>query len=213
MPKLSEKGVAQIWLFVLLVVGLAVGLYLVQTRTNLLPKAYENQTAIVESSVSCVPGTTDLQTISARWQDSSAASYQVEIKEPGGTVGLKCVGKATSYTFEGEYSTSKNYTVYVYSHSGENCTGAGGAVHTGTTKVTNAVCTNETADSFCKPLVNSTVCGQPAYDSCVADCDGTKAIYRCTPKDYKYTSVCGGTIECASENRRCDPKADNPLDK
>lgn len=36
---MKEKGVAQVIIILLIMVGIAVGVYLVQQRTNLLPKA------------------------------------------------------------------------------------------------------------------------------------------------------------------------------
>lgn len=41
MPKLNQKGTAALFPLILLLIGLVIGLYLVQQRTNLLPKAYE----------------------------------------------------------------------------------------------------------------------------------------------------------------------------
>lgn len=56
----------------------------------------------------------------------------------------------------------------------------------------------------CDQFATSTVCGQPAYDTCIPGCDKDgKAIYNCYPSDPEGRKVCTGTIYCQAEDSRC----------
>ncbi len=44
MPKLNQRGITHIFLILFLLAGLAVGVYLVQQKTNIFPKAFETPT-------------------------------------------------------------------------------------------------------------------------------------------------------------------------
>lgn len=50
MPKLNQRGIAHIFLILFLLAGLAVAVYLVQQKTNILPKAYEPDNAAIDST-------------------------------------------------------------------------------------------------------------------------------------------------------------------
>lgn len=54
-PKLNQKGVIQIIHLLLLLGGLALGVYLVQNRTNILPKAYDAKVYNEEAEVQIYP--------------------------------------------------------------------------------------------------------------------------------------------------------------
>ncbi len=51
----NEAGILQLIVVLIILASLAVGVYLVQTRTNLLPKAYDNLSDPISTPVSPTP--------------------------------------------------------------------------------------------------------------------------------------------------------------
>ena len=60
MPRLNQTGATHILLIILLIVGLITAVYLVQTRTNLLPKAAEPKSGSTKAADLVSLGGTEL---------------------------------------------------------------------------------------------------------------------------------------------------------
>lgn len=88
MPKLGEKGVVHILGLLILIVGLGVGLYLVGTKTNLLPKAsLGTNVYFVDSSGNTITQTNSA-TVNVKFNDPQWSSNKISLVKEANAQGV-----------------------------------------------------------------------------------------------------------------------------
>lgn len=222
MPKLSEKGIAQIFLLVLLLVGLGVGLYLVQNRTNLLPKAAVNTKLTINFATTACSTTKDgYQNITVDWTKvESAHSYKVWLYRLGDNIRdsqgrEKCMvadqgGPSHNNKLEWEVPITGKYQVAVVAYAENNGNCQWNSFTAATKEVINQTSCVVTGQADCNALsaVNQKF-GLYTQKNCsaTAECMAGKPVYTCkadAPNDTK----CVDYIRPVAEVYRCLPDRD-----
>lgn len=174
MPKLDQRGAIQFIVLLILLLGIAAGVWLItQGPLKLFPRA------TVSAPISC---NVLLDTYSIRKEVCGQFTYDtcpgLDVRQP------QCDKDGHAY-YSCHASQNNACTKVVYCPQEDH------------------LCPSQ-APIPCNQFVTSTICGQPAYDTCAAACDRDgKAIYNCYPSDPEGRKVCSGTIYCQSENNRC----------
>ena len=165
-------------------------------------------------TASAICAASNQENISASWSSIGAASYQATLQLSGNTVASTCVGGSTSNNF-GSYPirTDATYIVTVFAYAGQNC--SGGTVQSGSygVSVPNGCFTpaappapNPTSSlPACPTLVTSTFCGQPAYDTCVRNADGSATCRASQNPNCTGTLLCQPSIAVSTPPRQVIP--------
>lgn len=217
MPKLSEKGVAQILLLVLLLVGLGVGLYLVQTRTNLLPKAAVNTKLTINSvTTACSTTKSGYQNITVDWTKiEDAQSYMVRLYKLGDNLRdsrgtEKCMvadQRSVSYNnkLEWEVPVTGKYEVLVEAYRENNGNCQWNVITTDSKQITNQTGCVITAAADCSSLaVQNQKFGLYTQKNCstTPECVAGKPVYKCSA-DAPNDTRCVDYIRPVAEVYRC----------
>lgn len=149
MQNLNQKGITQVVLLIIILMGIAAGIYVVKyTTTNLKPKAYTTLGGGVFPVItsSCVEE--DKQEIGVSWQNMGAGSYSVDLKAvndkgdyEGSVGGVNCVDSTvSSFKFMGQFSIKKKYDVFLGLYKEPNCYSPGGDFNFVGGNVNSAIC-------------------------------------------------------------------------
>lgn len=212
----SEKGISQIIILVLLLVGIVTGVYLVQQTQILKPKAASSTTITINSSPTvCSTTQTGMQTVSASWAGiDNVSAYGVTLYQLGDNirknVGSDCLGGgANNYSFKGQFPISFKYEVAVVAYSPNHGNCQYGSITAATSPVTNQTSCVIPGALDCSTLavLNKTFnlytqknCTAITAPKCVATGEGKNiAVYECKSDDGK----CIDLIRPIAEAYRC----------